>query len=127
MLLRRKWCQNNGCPHNFCEQADETSSGICQLLATSLEKLGLSLKRAVVYRVDNIYVNYEKHNCVFQKLQKDQPNLLKANCNYRAVHNAAKHAGKSLKFDVEPCTKGLQRIFFLLKMCRGIEDVFRLL
>ncbi|CAN7982582.1 unnamed protein product, partial [Ixodes hexagonus] len=32
---------------DFCEQADETSGGICELLATSLEKVGLSLKRAV--------------------------------------------------------------------------------
>ncbi|XP_037504964.1 uncharacterized protein LOC119381046 [Rhipicephalus sanguineus] len=86
---------------DFCEQADETSGGICELLATSLEKVGLSLERAVAYSADNASVNYGKHNSVFQKMQKDQPTLLKANCNCHVVHNTAKHAVKSLKFDVE--------------------------
>ncbi|XP_040062850.1 uncharacterized protein LOC120837503 [Ixodes scapularis] len=82
---------------DFCEQADETSGGICELLATSLEKVGLPLKRAVAYSADNASVNYGKHNSVFRKMQKDQPHLLKANCNCRVVHNAAMHAVKSLK------------------------------
>ncbi|EEC03913.1 hypothetical protein IscW_ISCW003112 [Ixodes scapularis] len=29
---------------NFCGQADETSGGICELLATSMEMVGLSLE-----------------------------------------------------------------------------------
>lgn len=55
---------------NFCEQSDETSGGICELLATSLKKVGLSLERAIAYNVDNASVNYGKHNSVFQKMQR---------------------------------------------------------
>ncbi|XP_040071626.1 uncharacterized protein LOC120844083 [Ixodes scapularis] len=86
---------------DFCEQADETSDGICELLATNLEKVGLPLERAVAYSTDNASVNDRKHNSNFQKMQKDQPHLLNANCNCHVMHNAAQHAVKSLKFDVE--------------------------
>lgn len=84
---------------DFREQADETCGGICKFLVTSLEKAGLSLKRAVA--CSNASVNYGKHNSVFQKMQKDQLTLLKANCNCHVVHNTSKHAVKSFKFDIE--------------------------
>ncbi|KAL1477424.1 hypothetical protein MTO96_035752 [Rhipicephalus appendiculatus] len=61
---------------DFCEQAGETSGGICELLTTSLEKVGLSLEQAVACSADNASVNYGNHTSVFQKMLKDQPTLL---------------------------------------------------
>ncbi|KAH9383231.1 hypothetical protein HPB48_024300 [Haemaphysalis longicornis] len=42
---------------DFCEQADETSNGISELLEKRLDKVGLSLERAVAYGADNASVN----------------------------------------------------------------------
>lgn len=89
--------------------------------------MGLSLERAVAYGADNASVNYRKHNSVFQRMQKGQPNLLKANCNCHVVHNAARHTVKSLKFDVETLVLKAFKEFSSSSKCVEESNVFWLL
>jgi hAT family C-terminal dimerisation region len=102
----RYFCKKKGAVDrllDFYDDHDETANGISTKLLSVLTENELSINSVVSYGADNASVNYGKHHSVFVLLKAAQTDnkLLKANCNCHVLHNAAKHACKQMKYDVE--------------------------
>lgn len=61
----------------------------------------LDLKNVSGYKADNASVNYGVNDSVYQKLLKENEELIAAHCNNPILHNCAKYAFEKLSFDVE--------------------------
>ena len=86
---------------DFYEDPDETAEAVSQKLIDVIGKHGLQIQNVSAYTADNAAVNYGKNKSVYKILTKENPGIIKANCNCHIIHNAARHACKTLKFDVE--------------------------
>ena len=86
---------------DFIEQADESATGIYNLLKCSIQNNGLSLENVSSFCADNANVNYGKHHSVMKLLNNDNGNILSANCSNHILHNGCKHASDILDIDIE--------------------------
>ena len=86
---------------DFYEDPDETAEAVSQKLVDVIANHGLQIQNVSAYTADNASVNYGKNNSVYRMLTSRNPSIMKANCNCHIIHNAARHACKTLKFDVE--------------------------
>ena len=86
---------------DFYEDLDKDTEAIATKLLSCLQEFKLVLANLCSYSTDNASVNYGKNKSVFKKLTDLNPKILKSNCNCHVIHNAAKHACKSLSLDVE--------------------------
>jgi len=86
---------------DFYEDSDETAAAVSQKLIDVITKHGLHIQNVSAYTADNASVNYGKNKSVYKMLTNQNPSIMKANCNCHVIHNAARYACKTLKFDVE--------------------------
>ena len=66
-----------------------------------ITKHGLHIQNVSAYTADNASVNYGKLKSVYKMLTNQNPSIMKASCNCHVIHNAARYACKTLKFDVK--------------------------
>lgn len=84
-------------PIDFREQANETSSGICEHLATRVDNVGFSLERAVACGAGGASVSCGGHSSVFWRTRKGQLNWVKANCNLACCAQCCQACGEVSK------------------------------
>lgn len=60
------------------------------MIKSTLETLGLDLKKVSALSADNTNANFGRHNSLYSNLTTQNKNILKANCHARILHNAVR-------------------------------------
>ena len=78
----------------FYEDPHETSRAIYEQIVDITEKNALRVNQISAYGADKAFVNFGKHNSVFQKLKEVNPHIMKGNCKCHLIHNTLKNANR---------------------------------
>uniref|UniRef100_H3B080 HAT C-terminal dimerisation domain-containing protein n=1 Tax=Latimeria chalumnae TaxID=7897 RepID=H3B080_LATCH len=97
-LVVRYWTLEQGLQDKLLKTFTKT---VMRHLFHKLSSHKLTLEKVSSYCADNAIVNCSKRNFMYQKLTKENPNILPANCPAHLLHNVVKHANNTLKVDVE--------------------------
>jgi hypothetical protein len=99
---------------------------IFNAISNSLDKLKLGREMITAYSAHNAYVNYRQYNSVFQKLTVLVPGIVKSNCNYHIIHNAAKYACIDLLYDIHAFINAVYTEFSYSITCiREFKEFFK--
>lgn len=103
----------------------ETAEDIFNIIQSTINHAELDIKNITSFGADNAPVNFECSSSVFTKLQANNKNLIKANCDYHIFHNTAKYALKTMKYDVETLVLKIYSEFLSGTCCtKELKDCF---
>lgn len=77
---------------DFCENAQEASEDMYNLVIQTLGNLNLSMEKVSCLSADNTNSNFGCRNSLYTKLKQVNSDLIKANCHAHIIHNCVKHA-----------------------------------
>lgn len=86
---------------DFFDDSDEQAEHIHSRIKYFFKSHDVNDSNISALCADNTLVNFGVNNSIFQKLQKDHPNIIKANWNCHVLHNMVKYARSFLKYDIE--------------------------
>ena len=87
---------------DFRSQWGEKSDEVVELLLAAIKSTDLDLNFLTAFSADNAPVNFGTgEENVYRKMKNKLPKLIKANCNCHILHNTAKYAMLTMKYDVQ--------------------------